>query len=172
MVGTWRERADDVTSSGDTARETFLAALSVEPWFAAYVEYRAARHKRGHALTGAQRAQTALGEVQTVPEQRWYDARLLDDMVSHADRRAAELAAEFDSERGLIVTAERGTVENGAATIVGQYRTQLTRHILESGLSPSARTAIAAPEPDDDDSDVWDRPAAPPEPPRSSPTPG
>ncbi|MFD8969267.1 phage terminase small subunit P27 family [Streptomyces sp. NPDC059568] len=65
--------------------------------------------------------------------------------------------AERDlSERGLMVTAERGTVKNGAATIAAQYRTQLSRYIRELGLSPSARTAITAPEPDDDDADVWD----------------
>ncbi|WP_445269070.1 phage terminase small subunit P27 family [Streptomyces sp. DSM 41634] len=65
--------------------------------------------------------------------------------------------AERDlSERGLIVTAERGTVKNGAATIAGQYRTQLARYIRELGLSPSARTSITLPEPEDDDSDVWD----------------
>ncbi|WP_233518458.1 phage terminase small subunit P27 family [Streptomyces corynorhini] len=65
--------------------------------------------------------------------------------------------AERDlSERGLMVTAERGTVKNGAATIAAQYRTQLARYIRELGLSPSARTAITAPESDDDDSDIWD----------------
>nr|WP_237418983.1 P27 family phage terminase small subunit [Kitasatospora sp. SID7827] len=36
--------------------------------------------------------------------------------------------AERDlSTRGLIVTAERGTVKNGAATIAAQYRSQLAR---------------------------------------------
>ncbi|WP_326811564.1 P27 family phage terminase small subunit [Streptomyces scopuliridis] len=65
--------------------------------------------------------------------------------------------AERDlSERGLMVTAERGTVKNGAATIAAQYRTQLARYIRELGLSPSARTAITVPESDDDDSDIWD----------------
>lgn len=65
--------------------------------------------------------------------------------------------AERDlSERGLIVTAERGTVKNGAATIAGQYRTQLSRYIRELGLSPSARTSITLPESEEDDSDVWD----------------
>ncbi|EOT05420.1 hypothetical protein K530_03639 [Streptomyces noursei CCRC 11814] len=65
--------------------------------------------------------------------------------------------AERDlSERGLMVTAERGTVKNGASTIAGQYRTQLARYIRELGLSPSARIAITAPDLDDDDSDVWD----------------
>lgn len=65
--------------------------------------------------------------------------------------------AERDlSERGLMVTAERGTVKNGAATIAGQYRAQLARYIRELGLSPSARIAITAPDLDNDDSDVWD----------------
>ncbi|WHM36991.1 phage terminase small subunit P27 family [Streptomyces sp. BPTC-684] len=65
--------------------------------------------------------------------------------------------AERDlSERGLIVTAERGTVKNGAATIAGQYRTQLARYIRELGLSPSARTGIVPPESEGDDSDIWD----------------
>ncbi|MFI8810258.1 MULTISPECIES: phage terminase small subunit P27 family [unclassified Streptomyces] len=65
--------------------------------------------------------------------------------------------AERDlSERGLLVTAERGTVKNGAATIAAQYRTQLARYIRELGLSPSARTAITAPDVEDDDSNIWD----------------
>ncbi|MFE4368578.1 phage terminase small subunit P27 family [Streptomyces sp. NPDC056835] len=65
--------------------------------------------------------------------------------------------AERDlSERGLLVSAERGTVKNGAATIAAQYRTQLSRYIRELGLSPSARTAITAPDIEDDDPDIWD----------------
>ncbi|OEV34551.1 terminase [Kitasatospora aureofaciens] len=64
--------------------------------------------------------------------------------------------AERDlSERGLMVTAERGTVKNGAATIATQYRSQLSRYIRELGLSPSARVAIAPTE-SEDDSDIWD----------------
>ncbi|WP_327736185.1 hypothetical protein OG749_22760 [Streptomyces nojiriensis] len=98
VVSTWRERADAAVRSGQEPRERFFDALSTEPWFAAYVEYRAARHKREHVLTEAQRAQSALGETSTVPEQRWYDARLLEDIVSHADKKAAELASEFDQE--------------------------------------------------------------------------
>ncbi|MEU3601222.1 phage terminase small subunit P27 family [Streptomyces sp. NPDC006798] len=65
--------------------------------------------------------------------------------------------AERDlSERGLMVTAERGTVKNGAATIAGQYRTQLARYIRELGLSPSSRAALSPPEFDDDDDDIFD----------------
>ncbi|MGK5731176.1 phage terminase small subunit P27 family [Streptomyces sp. URMC 124] len=65
--------------------------------------------------------------------------------------------AERDlSERGLMVTAERGTVKNGAATIAGQYRTQLARYIRELGLSPSARASIHPPDDGDDDSGIWD----------------
>ncbi|MET8497840.1 phage terminase small subunit P27 family [Streptomyces microflavus] len=60
------------------------------------------------------------------------------------------------SENGLLVMGERGWQKNGATTIAGQYRSQLARYIRELGLSPSARTAIASPEPDDDDSDIWD----------------
>ncbi|MEV7119894.1 phage terminase small subunit P27 family [Kitasatospora griseola] len=64
--------------------------------------------------------------------------------------------AERDlSTRGLMVTAERGTVKNGAATIAAQYRSQLARYIRELGLSPSARVAISPPE-SGDDSDIWD----------------
>ncbi|MER5711731.1 phage terminase small subunit P27 family [Streptomyces sp. NPDC002122] len=65
--------------------------------------------------------------------------------------------AERDlSERGLMVTAERGTVKNGAATIAGQYRTQLARYIRELGLSPSSRSAIVPPESGEESSDIWD----------------
>lgn len=98
VVETWRDRADAAANSGDSARDRFFAALSDEPWFNAYVEYRSARHKRGHVLSEAQRAQSSLGEVCTIPEQRWYEAGLLDDIVSHADNRAKEMAAAFDRE--------------------------------------------------------------------------
>ncbi len=65
--------------------------------------------------------------------------------------------AERDlSERGLMVTAERGTVKNGVATIASQYRSQLARYIRELGLSPSARSAITQSESEDSDSDIWD----------------
>ncbi|WHM36238.1 hypothetical protein [Streptomyces sp. BPTC-684] len=95
---TWRGRADEAAHSGDAARERFVEALSAEPWFAAYVEYRAARYKRGHVLTEAQRAQSALGEYVTVPEQRWYDAQLLDEIVKAVEGQAAQLGAEFSEE--------------------------------------------------------------------------
>ncbi|MGV9271516.1 phage terminase small subunit P27 family [Kitasatospora sp. NPDC003701] len=70
--------------------------------------------------------------------------------VARIDQAERDLSA-----RGLMVTAERGTVKNGVATIAAQYRSQLARYIRELGLSPSARVAIVAPEPDDD-SDIWD----------------
>ncbi|MBK3591248.1 P27 family phage terminase small subunit [Streptomyces sp. MBT51] len=60
------------------------------------------------------------------------------------------------SENGLLVRGERGWQKNGATTIAGQYRAQLACYVRELGLSPSARTAITASDPDDDDSDVWD----------------
>ncbi|MCM1945463.1 phage terminase small subunit P27 family [Streptomyces sp. G2] len=59
------------------------------------------------------------------------------------------------SRNGLLLLGERGWQKNGATTIVGQYRTQLSRYIRELGLSPSARTSLTAPEVDPDD-DIFD----------------
>ncbi|MFF9015752.1 hypothetical protein ACF09C_22655 [Streptomyces sp. NPDC014870] len=110
VVATWRDRADEAAHSGDDAHARFVKALSAEPWFAAYVEYRSARYKRGHVLTEAQRAQTALGEVVTVPEQRWYDAAILDEIQRAVESQAAALGARFsedlDAQREAFV-AER-----------------------------------------------------------------
>ncbi|MEU7568482.1 hypothetical protein AB0A99_21240 [Streptomyces fradiae] len=98
FVATWRDRADEAANSGEDAHARFLEGLSAEPWFAAYVEYRSARYKRGHVLTEAQRAQTALREVVTVPEQRWYDAEILDEIQRAVEKQAAALGAEFSEE--------------------------------------------------------------------------
>ncbi|MYW77472.1 hypothetical protein F610DRAFT_00766 [Streptomyces sp. LaPpAH-199] len=98
FADTWRDRADDAAHSGDDARDRFYAALSAEPWFAAYVEYRAARYRRGHVMTEAQRAQRAIGEEVTVPEQRWYATMILDDVQSEVEKRSAELGAQFAEE--------------------------------------------------------------------------
>ncbi|MEU6295758.1 hypothetical protein [Streptomyces erythrochromogenes] len=95
---TWPARAQDAANSGDAARERFFEALHAEPWFAAYVEYRAARYKRGHVLTEAQRAQRALGEVVTVPEQRWYDAEIVDEIVRAVENQAGKIGAQFSEE--------------------------------------------------------------------------
>ncbi|MYQ99708.1 MULTISPECIES: hypothetical protein [unclassified Streptomyces] len=95
---TWSDRAREAASSGDGARNRFYELLAEEPWFAAYVEFRAARHKRRHVLDEAQRAQRALQEDVTVPEQRYYPVAILDDIESHAEKMAAEKAAEFADE--------------------------------------------------------------------------
>ncbi|MFI8398695.1 hypothetical protein ACIGG5_00390 [Streptomyces sp. NPDC085463] len=111
VVATWQDRANEAANSGDDAHARFLEALTAEPWFAAYVEYRSARYKRGHVLTEAQRAQTALGEAVTVPEQRWYDAEILDEIQRTVESQAAALGAEFsedlDAQREAFL-AERG----------------------------------------------------------------
>ncbi|MFF4282422.1 hypothetical protein [Streptomyces kronopolitis] len=95
---TWRGRADEAANSGDDAHKRFYELLTAEPWFAAYVEYRAARHKRRHVLDEAQRAQRAIGEEVTVPEQRWYAAMILEDVQSEVEKRSAELGAQFAEE--------------------------------------------------------------------------
>lgn len=98
VADTWRERADSAARSGDDAHARFVELLAEEPWFAAYVEYRAARYKRGHVVTEAQRAQTALGEHVTAPEQRWYDAQILEKIVSAVEKQAEAQGAEFARE--------------------------------------------------------------------------
>lgn len=98
VATSWMERARIAADSGDDAHERFTELLSQEPWFAAYVEFRAARYKRGHVVTEAQRAQTALGEPVTAPEQRWYGAEILEDMVKEVEKQAAERGAEFGRE--------------------------------------------------------------------------
>ncbi|MCX4968595.1 hypothetical protein OHA98_28335 [Streptomyces sp. NBC_00654] len=103
VATSWMDRARIAADSGDDAHERFVELLTDEPWFAAYVEYRAARYKRGHVVTEAQRAQTALGEPVTAPEQRWYDGRLLEEIKEavekQAEARAAEFARELDEAR-------------------------------------------------------------------------
>ncbi|MET9950772.1 hypothetical protein ABZ135_04380 [Streptomyces sp. NPDC006339] len=97
VSATWRKRADEAANSGEDAHARFMEALSAEPWFAAYVEYRSARYKRGHVITEAQRAQRALGEVVTVPEQRWHDAEILDEIQRAVENQAAALGAQFSA---------------------------------------------------------------------------
>ncbi|MEU3221436.1 hypothetical protein [Streptomyces sp. NPDC006971] len=95
---TWSDRAREAASSGDGARDRFYELLAEEPWFAAYVEFRAARHKRRHVMDEAQRAQRAMQEEVTVPEQRYYPVAILSDIESHAEKMAAGKAAEFADE--------------------------------------------------------------------------
>ncbi|MES9559810.1 MULTISPECIES: hypothetical protein [unclassified Streptomyces] len=98
FVDSWSARAEKAANSGNDARERFIEALSAEPWFAAYVEFRAARYRRGHVLTEAQRAQRFIGETNTVPEQRWYDAQILDEIQRAVEDQAATLGAQFAEE--------------------------------------------------------------------------
>ncbi|OKJ18590.1 hypothetical protein AMK21_20290 [Streptomyces sp. CB00316] len=98
FVESWGARAEEAAHSGDDARERFIQALSAEPWFAAYVEFRAARYRRSHVLTEAQRAQRSIGEPNTVPEQRWYDSQMLDEIQQAVEKQAAELGAQFAEE--------------------------------------------------------------------------
>ncbi|MEU4582641.1 hypothetical protein AB0F92_11200 [Kitasatospora aureofaciens] len=111
FAGTWMGRAEEAANSGDDARQRFFDALSAEPWFAAYVEYRAARHKRGHVMTEAQRAQRTIGEVVTVPEQRHYAAQILDEIVERLEKESAQLADEFN--QGLVAQREAYVAAQG-----------------------------------------------------------
>ncbi|MFJ7279032.1 hypothetical protein [Kitasatospora sp. NPDC098663] len=96
FAGTWMGRAEEAANSGDDAHQRFLDTLSAEPWFAAYVEYRAARHKRGYVMTEAQRAQRIIGEAVTVPEQRYYAAQILDEIMDRVEKESMQLADDFN----------------------------------------------------------------------------
>lgn len=115
---------------------------AVEP---ANVRCRAVASEEWHRIVPILEVAAGIGEV---------DHTTVKDLcvcVARIDQAERDL-----SERGLIVTAERGTVKNGSATIAGQYRTQLARYIRELGLSPSARASITLPESEHADSDIWD----------------
>ncbi|WP_239085274.1 hypothetical protein [Streptomyces halstedii] len=75
------------------------------------MEFRAARYRRGHVLNEAQRAQRSIGEPITVPEQRWYDAQILDTIQRAVEKQAAELGAQFAEE--LTQTREDHVSEKG-----------------------------------------------------------
>ncbi|MGW2540962.1 hypothetical protein ACWC5I_08820 [Kitasatospora sp. NPDC001574] len=111
FVSSWTERASEAANSGDIARQRFFDALSAEPWFAAYVEYRAARYKRGHVLSEAQRAQRTIGEFVTVPEQRYYAAQILEEIVEHVENESAQIADEFS--QNLVVQRETYAAAQG-----------------------------------------------------------
>ncbi|MDX3342836.1 hypothetical protein PV409_33295 [Streptomyces sp. ME02-6979.5a] len=98
VASSWMARAETAGKSGDDAHAHFAELLSEEPWFAAYVEYRAARYRRGHVVTEAQRAQTALGDPVTAPEQRWHGAEILEEIVKEVEKQAAARGAEFGRE--------------------------------------------------------------------------
>ncbi|CAL9571050.1 hypothetical protein SUDANB171_04818 [Streptomyces sp. enrichment culture] len=110
VVATYKDRLQDMTESAHAARERFFEALSGEPWFAAYVEYRSARHKREHILSEATAAQRNLGQVCTVPDQRWTDNRFADDLLEYLEKKARESADEFGEEaqaaRNAFISAE------------------------------------------------------------------
>ncbi|MEU8131946.1 hypothetical protein [Streptodolium elevatio] len=111
VVRTYRQRADDTVESGDKALGRFRELLAAEPWFAAFVEYRAARYKKGVIHTAAQSAQRVLGEEVTVSDVRWYEPPLLDMVVRLAEDQASAIAADYaehlDAERNAYV---EGTV--------------------------------------------------------------
>lgn len=64
----------------------------------------------GHVHNAAQAAQMVLGEVITVSEQRWYDSRLLEEIVNLADAKATEIGGQYFES----LIAERDTFVKGA----------------------------------------------------------
>ncbi|MFI5529213.1 hypothetical protein ACIA8O_11800 [Kitasatospora sp. NPDC051853] len=98
FLKTWQEQAAERADRGNELHTTFLELLTAEPWFEAYVAHRAERYKREQILTAAQNAQSQLGEVRTVPEQRWYGLRIIEDITSAVDNAAAAIGAAYAEE--------------------------------------------------------------------------
>ncbi|MEU7159150.1 phage terminase small subunit P27 family [Streptomyces chrestomyceticus] len=126
----WRETFNSVSDPEQEAVNSRCRAVASREW---------------RRVVPVLKIAVGLGEVDTTV--------LKDYCISTARIDQCERAL---SEKGLLIRGERGWQKNGATTIAGQYRSQLSRYIRELGISPSARTAITAPEPDADDSDVWD----------------
>ncbi|MFI5617789.1 hypothetical protein [Streptomyces sp. NPDC051567] len=95
FLKTWVEQAAERTDRGNELHDNFLELLSAEPWFQAYAASRAERFKREKILTIAQNAQARLGEDRTVPDQRWYDLPIVDDMARAVDTAAGLIASDF-----------------------------------------------------------------------------
>ncbi|MFD5562640.1 hypothetical protein [Kitasatospora griseola] len=98
FVKTWRAQSGEHAAKGRELHAEFLQLLSAEPWFKAYVAHRAERHKREKILTAAQNAQARLGQTGTVPEQRWYDLRFLEDLTNEVEQAAEALGAAYGEE--------------------------------------------------------------------------
>ncbi|BAJ27437.1 MULTISPECIES: hypothetical protein [Kitasatospora] len=109
FVKSWQQQADGHSTRGHELHAEFLELLSAEPWFRAYVAHRAERYKREKTLTAAQNAQGYLGQPVTMPVQRWYDLRFLDDPTGEVDKAAEALgatyAAELEAKRTAYVEA-------------------------------------------------------------------
>ncbi|MFD8479067.1 hypothetical protein [Kitasatospora sp. NPDC059673] len=108
FLKTWMAQAAERSDRGNELHAEFLELLSAEPWFQAYVAHRAERYKREKILTAAQSAQAHLGEARTVPEQRWYDLRIIEDITSAVDDAAAAIGAAYAEE---LATARNAYIE-------------------------------------------------------------
>ncbi|MFC5666917.1 hypothetical protein ACFP3U_28610 [Kitasatospora misakiensis] len=98
FLKTWTAQAAERSDRGNELHAEFLELLSAEPWFQACVAHRAERYKREKILTAAQSAQAALGDALTIPEQRWYDLRIIEDITTAVDNAATALGAAYAKE--------------------------------------------------------------------------
>ncbi|MBZ9638012.1 P27 family phage terminase small subunit [Streptomyces sp. PSKA30] len=60
------------------------------------------------------------------------------------------------NREGHVVQGAHGKVRHPWNTIVAQHRQHYRSLIGEFGLTPASATRITAPEPDDEDDDIWD----------------
>ncbi|WP_455359064.1 hypothetical protein [Streptomyces sp. SYSU K21746] len=108
-LASWRAEDEANNTAANVAKARFLELVAEEPWFIAFAEFRAHRHKRGYILNAAQWAQTKLGHTATVPENRMYDSTMMDDILRATESAAADIAADFADE----LEAKREAFVNG-----------------------------------------------------------
>lgn len=91
------------------ALEDFRAAVLADPVFEAWARYRAGRWKRTHLRGVVQTAMDSTGSTDPRPaDLRYYEPRLVEDVVAlledHARDLAADTAQEWDDARQAAVT--------------------------------------------------------------------
>ncbi|MFI9610364.1 P27 family phage terminase small subunit [Streptomyces sp. NPDC052023] len=60
------------------------------------------------------------------------------------------------AREGVVIQGAHGKVRNPWTTVLSQQRQHFRSLVGELGLTPASAQRIAAPEPDDEDSDIWD----------------
>lgn len=99
-LDTWREEAAKTAEAAREPMLRFRELLAQEPWAIAWAEARAARFNRQKIHTEAQNAAAFLGEdMSPIPELRWVDPSLMDDVLSVVEEIAAGMSVEFANRR-------------------------------------------------------------------------
>lgn len=81
------------------ARAAFRQAVLDAPLVAAWVRYRAARHRRASLAQDVSSAAARVGDERRIETLNWRDPRLLEDLVAFAEEAAEDIALEEGADR-------------------------------------------------------------------------